>query len=49
MEKNLEGMDASQRAMVERMMGPQMEKLLKMLESGKFEMTVITKEVRVNE
>ena len=49
MEKNLEGMDASQRAMVERMMGPQMEKLLKMLETGQFEITVITKEVRVNE
>lgn len=49
MEKNLEGMDASQRAMVERMMGPQMEKLRKMLETGQFEMTSITKEVRVNE
>ncbi len=49
MEKNLEGMDASQRAMVERMMGPQMEKLQKMLESGQFEITMITKEVRVNE
>ena len=49
MEKNLEGMDASQRAMVERMMGPQMEKFQKMLESGQFEMTMITKEVRVNE
>ena len=49
MEKNLEGMDASQRAMVERMMGGQMEKLRKMLESGQFEITVVTKEVRVNE
>jgi hypothetical protein len=49
MEENLEGMDASQRAMVERMMGPQIEKLRKMLESGQFEISVITKEVRVNE
>ena len=49
MEKNLEGMDATQRAMVERMMGGQMEKLRKMLESGQFEITVVTKEVRVNE
>ncbi len=49
MEKNLEGMDASQRAMVERMMGGQMEKLRKMLETGRFEITSITKEVRVNE
>ena len=49
MEKNLEGMDATQRAMVERMMGGQMEKLRTMLESGQFEITVVTKEVRVNE
>ncbi len=49
MERNLEGMDASQRAMVERMMGGQMEKLRKMLETGQFEITTITKEVRVNE
>ena len=49
MEKNLEGMDATQRAMVERMMGGQMEKLRKMLESGQFEITVVTKQVRVNE
>jgi hypothetical protein len=49
MEEQLEGMDASQRAMVERMMGGQLEKLRKMLESGQFEITVITKEVRVNE
>lgn len=49
MEENLEGMDPNQRAMVERMMGPQIEKLRKMLESGQFEITVITKEVRVNE
>ncbi len=49
MERNLEGMDASQRAMVERMMGGQMEKLRKMLESGQFEITSITKEVRVNQ
>jgi hypothetical protein len=34
--------------MVERMMGGQMEKLRKMLESGQFEITSITKEVRVN-
>jgi hypothetical protein len=49
LEKNLEGMDASQRAMVERMMGGQMDKLRKMLESGQFELTVVTKQVRVNE
>ena len=49
MEENLEGMDPSQRAMVERMMGPQMERLRKMLDSGQFEITVTTKEVRVNE
>jgi len=49
MEKNLEGMDDTQRAMVERMMGGQLEKLRKMLESGQFELTVVTKEVRVNE
>lgn len=49
METQLAAMDASQRAMVERMMGPQMEKLREMLESGQFEMTVTTKEVRVNE
>ncbi len=49
MEENLEGMDPTQRAMVERMMGGQMENLRKMLESGQFEITVITKEVRVNE
>jgi hypothetical protein len=49
MEEQLEGMDASQRAMVERMMGGQLDKLRKMLESGQFEITVVTKEVRVNE
>ena len=49
MEKNLEGMDDTQRAMVERMMGGQLDKMRKMLESGQFEITVVTKEVRVNE
>ncbi len=49
MEENLEGMDPNQRAMVERMMGGQMDNLRKMLESGQFEIEVITKEVRVNE
>jgi len=49
METQLAEMDASQRAMVEGMMGPQMRKLREMLESGQFEMTVTTKEVRVNE
>jgi len=49
MEEKLEEMDASQRAMVERMMGGQMDNLRKMLESGQFEITVVTKEVRVNE
>jgi hypothetical protein len=49
MEKNLEGLDAAERAMLEPTMGPQMQELRKMLESGQFEVTVITKEVRVNE
>lgn len=49
MEEKLEGMDPNQKAMVERMMGGQMDKLRKMLESGQFEITVVTKEVRVNE
>jgi hypothetical protein len=49
MEEKLEEMDASQRAMVERMMGGQMDNLRKMLESGQFEITVVTKKVRVNE
>lgn len=49
METQLAEMDASQRAMVERMMGPQIKKLREMLESGQFEITVTTKEVRVNE
>jgi hypothetical protein len=49
MEEKLEDMDPNQRAMVERMMGGQMENLRKMLESGQFEITVVTKEVRVNE
>jgi len=49
MEEKLADMDASQRAMVERMMGGQMDKMRKMLESGQFEITVVTKEVRVNE
>jgi hypothetical protein len=49
MEEKLDEMDASQRAMVERMMGGQMENLRKMLESGQFGITVVTKEVRVNE
>lgn len=49
MEENLERMDPSQRAMVERMMGGKMEELRKMLESGQFEITILTKEVRVNE
>ena len=49
METQLAAMDATQRAMVERMMGPQMEKLREMIESGQFEMTVTTKEVRVND
>jgi hypothetical protein len=49
MEEKLEDMDPNQRAMVERMMGGQMENLRKMLESGQFKITVVTKEVRVNE
>ncbi len=49
MEEQLAEMPASQRAMAERMMGGQMERLQEMLESGTFEMTIVTKEVRVNE
>jgi hypothetical protein len=49
MEEQLAAMDASQRAMVERMMGPRIEELRKMLTTGTFEITATTKEVRVNE
>ena len=49
METQLAEMDASQRETVEHMMGPQIKKLREVLESGQFEFTVTTKEVRVNE
>jgi len=49
MEKSLEGMSESQRQMVMRMMGPQMEQLKKMLETGQFQLTVTTKDVQVTE
>ncbi len=49
MEEQLAEMPAEQRAMAERMMGSQMERLQEMLESGTFEMTIVTKELRVNE
>lgn len=47
MERQLEEMDESQRAMVERMMGPRMERLREMLAEGTMELEVVTKEVRV--
>ena len=47
LEKNLDGMDPSEREMVERMMGPQIKRLREMLASGKFEITVVTKELHV--
>lgn len=49
LEKQLEDMDPNQRAMVEGMLKPQLEKLRKMLDTGDVETTLITKEVRVNE
>lgn len=49
MDKNLEGMDPSQREMLERVMGDKMKQLREMLESGQFEIEVITTELYVNE
>jgi hypothetical protein len=49
MEKQLAEMPESQRAMVEGMMKPQMERLEQMLGGGGMEVTIQTKEVRVNQ
>lgn len=49
MEETLAGMDPSQRAMMEKMMGPQIAKLRESVAGGQFKITVITKEVRVYE
>lgn len=49
MEKNFKEMDPNQQAMVKQMLEPQMARLRKMLESGQFEIEVITTELRVNE
>jgi hypothetical protein len=48
MEKQLAEMPESQRAMVEGMMKPQMERLQQMMGGGGLEVTIQTKEVRVN-
>jgi len=48
MEKQLAEMPESQRAMVEGMMKPQMERLEQMMGGGGMEVTIETKEVRVN-
>ena len=48
-DKQLASMPASQRAMMESMMGSRMEPMRKMLESGAFEMETRVHEVRVNE
>lgn len=45
----MEDMPEQQRAMMERMMGPQMEQLEKMVTSGTMDVTVQVKEVLVNE
>jgi hypothetical protein len=49
MQKRLAEMPESQRAMVEGMMKPQMEQLEKMMGGGGLEVTITTKEVRVNQ
>lgn len=49
MQEQLAQIPASQRSMVEAMLKPKIEQLEKMLNSGTFEFTVQTKEVRVNE
>lgn len=48
-EKQMAEMPASQRAMMERMMGGQMEQLKNMIETGMFEMQFRVLDVRVNE
>ncbi|MEJ2521323.1 MAG: peptidoglycan-binding domain-containing protein [Gammaproteobacteria bacterium] len=49
LEKQMAAMPASQRSMMESMMGSQMEAMRKMVDSGAFEMEMRVKEVRVNE
>ncbi len=49
MEQQLADMPESQRAMVERMMKPQMERLEQMMGGGGMEVTIQTLEVRVNQ
>lgn len=49
LEKQMAAMPASQRAMMESMMGSQMEQMRKMLDSGAFEMEMRVVDVRVNE
>ena len=48
MKKQLAEMPASQRAAVERMLGPKMEQLEEMLNSGSIQMTTEVKELKVN-
>ncbi len=48
MKKQLAEMPESQRAMVEKMMGSQMENLEKMVNEGSMEFTITVKELRVN-
>lgn len=48
-EKQMAAMPASQRSMMESMMGSQMETLRKMVDTGAFEMEMHVKDVRVNE
>jgi hypothetical protein len=49
MRKQMDEMSESQRKMMESMMGPQIEKLEEMLNSGSIEMSVAVKELRVNQ
>jgi hypothetical protein len=48
-EKQMAAMPASQRSMMESMMGSQMETMRKMVDTGAFEMEMRVKDVRVNE
>lgn len=47
-ERELANMPAAQRAMVERMMGPQMEQMRSMVDSGTFEIEQITTSIEIN-
>jgi hypothetical protein len=47
--KQMDEMSESQRKMMESMMGPQIEKLEEMLNSGNIEMSIAVKELRVNQ